>query len=162
MIADRPLMPGYGILPTEGGRGLLPWSWVEERLSSAHNYFVATTRPDGAPHVMPVWGVWMDGAFCFSTGGRSRKAQNLVADARCVVCPEGAEEAVVLEGVAEQVTDRAAISQILSVYTDKYDSGFPDPEENPVFAVRPQRVFGLIEHEASFSGSATRWRFEQG
>jgi hypothetical protein len=155
-------MPGYGILPADGGRGLLPWSWAEDRLRAAHNYFLATTRPGGAPHVMPAWGVWLDGALYFSTGGRSRKARNLLADPRCVVTPEGAGEAVVLEGVAERVTDPAAIARILAVYTDKYGSGFPDATENPVYAVRPRRVFGLIEHEAEFSGSATRWRFDEG
>jgi hypothetical protein len=154
-------MPGYGILDATEGRGLLPWRWAEERLAAAHNYFLATTRPDGAPHVMPVWGVWLEGAFHFSTGGRSRKARNLLAEPRCVVTPEGAEEAVVLEGVVERVSDGAAIARILAAYTRKYGSGFPDPDENPVFAVRPRRVIGLIEHDAEFTGSATRWRFDQ-
>lgn len=34
---------------------------------------------------MPVWGLWDDGALFFSSGGRSRKVENLTADARCVV-----------------------------------------------------------------------------
>ena len=29
-------------------------------MSKAHNYWVSTTRPDGRPHVMPVWGVWIE------------------------------------------------------------------------------------------------------
>ena len=30
--ADRPLMPGDGIAGPEGGTGLLPWRWAEEKL----------------------------------------------------------------------------------------------------------------------------------
>ena len=52
--ASRPHMPGYGILDANSGKGLLPWSWATERLAKARNYWVATTRPDGNPHAMPV------------------------------------------------------------------------------------------------------------
>ena len=46
-------MPGYGIVGPDEGRGLLPWSWAEERLIASHDYWVATVWPDGRPHVMP-------------------------------------------------------------------------------------------------------------
>jgi len=55
----RPHIPGYGI-PTHT-EGLLPWSFALERLEKARNYWVATTRPDGRPHTVPVWGVLVDG-----------------------------------------------------------------------------------------------------
>lgn len=157
--ADRPEMPGYGIVPAGAGGGLLPWSWAAERLERAHHYWVATTRPDGRPHLAAVWGVWDGEAFCFSTGGRSRKARNLAAQARCVVTPEYAGEAVVLEGIAERVTDPGRLAEIRSTYLRKYGTGFPDPDENPIFAVRPTVVFGIIEQEPDFTGRATRWRF---
>ena len=51
--ARRPYMPGYGIVGPGEGRGLLPWSWAEERLIASHDYWVATVWPDGRPHVMP-------------------------------------------------------------------------------------------------------------
>lgn len=70
-IVDRPRMYGrVGLDPV-----LLPWSWAECRLLEARNYWIATTRPDGRPHTRPVWGVWEDGAFYFSTG--SLAAENL-------------------------------------------------------------------------------------
>ena len=64
--ASRPYMPGYGLLDATLGTGLLPWSWAVERLTRSHDYWVATVRPDGRPHVMPVWGIWMDDALWFS------------------------------------------------------------------------------------------------
>jgi hypothetical protein len=60
--ASRPHMPGYGSGGPTQGSGLLPWSWAEQRLLASRNYWVATSWPDGRPHVMPVWGVWHDGA----------------------------------------------------------------------------------------------------
>ena len=62
-------MPGYGL--PEGNKGLLPWSWAEQRLKRSHNYWVTTVKLDGAahnaspfnvsPHTMVVWGLWQDG-----------------------------------------------------------------------------------------------------
>ena len=98
--ADRPHMPGYGIAGPDAG--LLPWSWAEERLRAAPRYWVVTVSPDGAPHAMPVWAVWLDDALWFSTGGRSRKARNLRAEPRCVV---HTDDPLVVNGVAEVVTD---------------------------------------------------------
>jgi PPOX class probable F420-dependent enzyme len=150
-------MPGYGISPAADG--LLPWSWAIQRLERAHNYWLATRRPDGAPHLTAVWGVWREDAFAFSTGGRSRKARNLATDPRCVVTPEGAEESVVVEGVAAPVTDSADLEALAVAYTAKYGAGFPDPAANPVFSVRPRVVFGIVEREAEFATAATRWEF---
>src|SRR2546427_400362 len=104
--ATRPsIPPQYGLLGPAEGQGLLPWSWATERLARSRGYWLTTTRPDGRPHVTVVWGVWLPHAFYFGTIADSRKARNLVTNPNCVVCPEQTDEAVILEGVAEQVID---------------------------------------------------------
>jgi nitroimidazol reductase NimA-like FMN-containing flavoprotein (pyridoxamine 5'-phosphate oxidase superfamily) len=158
--ASRPYMPGYGILDAESGKGLLPWSWAVERLSKAHNYFIATTRKDGRPHVMPVWGVWLDEAFYFSTGKQSRKARNLADNPQCVICPENAEESVILEGIGEEISDAALYEKFAGAYEAKYHwnmEGFAEP----LYAVRPTVVFAFIETGDQFSSTATRWTFDE-
>jgi nitroimidazol reductase NimA-like FMN-containing flavoprotein (pyridoxamine 5'-phosphate oxidase superfamily) len=163
--ASRPYMPGYGILDADAGRGLLPWSWATERLAKSHNYWVVTTRPDGRPHVMPVWGVWLGGAesggaFYFSTGANTRKAQNLAANPSCVVCAERADEAIIVEGVAEPVDDPSVYARFADAYKAKYD--WPvEQATSPAYAVRPRVAFAFRENE-DFEGSATRWRFSDG
>jgi len=152
-------MPGYGILPADSGGGLLPWRWAAQRLEEAHNYWVATIGPGGAPHLAAVWGLWDADAFHFSTGGDSRKARNLAADPRCVVTPENAGESVVVEGMAQRVVDRDLLDELQALYEHKYGSGFPEPDGNPVFRVEPHVVFGIIEQGEDFVGRATRWRF---
>ena len=66
-------MPAYGVAAPDEGQGLLDWSWAVERLTKSHDYWLATTWPDGRPHVMPVWGAWLDDAVWCSTSLRSRK-----------------------------------------------------------------------------------------
>lgn len=158
--ASRPHMPGYISTDT---KGLLPWKWAADRLKKSRQYWIATARPNGAPHVMVVWGLWWDNAFCFSTGGKSRKARNLKANARCVICNEDAGEAVIVEGRAEKMRDVTQIRKFWSVYGRKYKFDMSDLAEEmtllkePVFVVRPSVIFG--QAEKTFAKTATRWKF---
>ena len=160
-IASRPQMPGYGL--PESAKGLLPWKWAEQRLRKSHNYWITTVKPDGAPHTMVVWGLWLDGAFLFSTGSQSRKAKNLDKNPHCVLCTEKAEEAVIVEGVAK-IAGVAVRREFLKKYKPKYNFDMSGMEKDilamkePVFAVRPHVVFGL--YEKKFMSSATRWKFK--
>src|SRR5215472_17617459 len=80
------------------------WHWALERLEKSHNYWIATSRPEGRPHLMLVWGIWWQDAFWFSTGPRTRKAKNIAAIPHVVIGTEKADEAVILEGVPEEIT----------------------------------------------------------
>jgi hypothetical protein len=159
--ASRPHAPGYGL--PEGSKGLLPWSWAAQRLKKSHNYWITTVKPNSSPHTMVVWGLWRDGRLLFSTGSKSRKARNLAHNARCVVCTEHANEAVIVEGIAE-IADVKARRKFLPLYEKKYKFDMSAMKDDiltmkePVFAVRPQVVFGLWEKE--FIGKSTRWKFE--
>jgi nitroimidazol reductase NimA-like FMN-containing flavoprotein (pyridoxamine 5'-phosphate oxidase superfamily) len=154
---SRPRMPGYGL--PRSRRGLLPWTWAVERLGRSHNYWIITTRPGGAPHAMPVWGLWVGDRFYFSTGRQSRKSRNLATNPRCVVCSERAEEAVIVEGTASAVTAPSVLEQISPLYYRKYRPWKLDPGVGPIYEVRPRVVFGVLER--TFPRSATRWTFEQ-
>ena len=154
--ASRPDIPGYGILGANSGKGLLPWSWATERLTNAHTYFIATTRPDGRPHVMPVWAIWLEDALYFSTGRNSRKARNLAQNPRCVASIELNGESVIVEGVAEEITDKGFLQQCYAAYSVKYHWEM-EANDEPFFAVRPSVVFGFIENDSLFTSTATRW-----
>jgi len=159
--ASRPYMPGYGLLgPTEGS-GLLSWSWAEQQLTTSRNYWVTTVRPDSTPHVVPVWGLWSEQALWFSSSLGSRKIRNLRANPRCAMATEEATEPVVVEGIAEIITDSAAIGAFLAGTNAKYDTdidiGFLDPAVNATVRLRPVRAFALREED--FHGSPTRWTF---
>jgi nitroimidazol reductase NimA-like FMN-containing flavoprotein (pyridoxamine 5'-phosphate oxidase superfamily) len=153
--AGRPHMPGYGV--PRSRKGLLLWKWAEQRLRRSHNYWLITTRPNGTPHAMPIWGVWVDSIFCFSTGRESRKAKNLAANPNCVVCNEEAREAVIVEGRASELTDAVRIKELGRAYHRKYKPWKLDPNLGPIFVVRTRVVFGM--YEKKFANAATRWEF---
>jgi PPOX class probable F420-dependent enzyme len=159
--ADRPFMPGYGILPADQGSGLLPWAEAGRRLTVSHDFWVATARPDGRPHVMPVWGVWLEGRLWFSSSLGSRKARNLAADPRCTITTDDALNPVVIDGVAERVTDAGRIAAFVAAVNAKYDADmtveFQDPAVNGTYAVRAITVIAMTHGD--FTGSPTRWRF---
>lgn len=154
-------MPGYGLRDADQGTGLLPWSWAEARLQRSHDYWVATSDPSGAPHMMPVWGVWLDDGLWFSSSRGSRKARNIAARARCSIATDDANEPVIVEGDGEIVDDLDAIQRFVGAINEKYatDYGidFFAGRANACFRVRPVWAFGLLESD--FTGSPTRWEF---
>ena len=157
--ADRPHMPGYGVRPPSEGTGLLPWDWAIERLARSHDYWLASASHDGEPHLMPVWAVWMGDALWFSCGNDSRKTRNLRADGRCSLATDDAAAPVVVQGVAEVVSDIAELHKLLDAENAKYGTNYGidmlDPAMNTCFRVRPAKVIGL--DTADFTGSPTRW-----
>jgi hypothetical protein len=158
--ADRPFAPGYGIVGVEDGNNLLPWPWVAKKMNGCRTFWLATIYAglhagEGRPHVMPVWGVWLDDAFFFSTGRNSRKGQNLAANPACTVANDDGQEAVIVEGLATQVKGEAALERVAAAYKKKYKMD-PRSMGEPIFRVQPSVVFGFVEK--SFAQSATRWK----
>ncbi len=155
-IASRPVMPGYGVAKSR--KGMLDWSWAQERLTNSHNYVIVTVRPDGRPHAMGMHGLWFEDAFYFGTGENTRKAKNLAANPNCILINESLHELVIVEGVAEQVGYDALPSALSALSKKKY--GWPyDPRMGGViFKVTPRVVFALPEK--LFATAPTRWTFD--
>ena len=150
--ASRAGFPGYGI--TTDAEGMLSWSWAVERLAVAHNYWIATASAERGPHAMPVWGLWRDDAFVFSTGTESRKARNLAADPRVVVHLESGDEVVLLEGVAEATE---ATVEVIDEYDGKY-AFRPEVGGDGWYRVPPRRAYAWRERD--YPQSATRFDFD--
>lgn len=158
---DRPSMPaGYGI--RKDGQGQLDWSWVDERMQTSRNYWISSTRPDGRPHAMPVWGVWLDGSLYFGTNRKSVKGRNLANDPRVAVHLESGDEAVMIESVATEVHDNQMLTRIAQAFSQKYPGMPAEPDTSPevvYYAVRPKVVLAWLEND--FPNTATRWRLEE-
>jgi len=151
-----------------------PWEVGREQVVRAGTFWISTVRPDGRPHVTPLIGVWHDDAIWFTTGPEERKARNLARNPACVLTTgrsdlgEGGLD-VVLEGVAEQVTDDAALRPVAGAFAAKYgtdtwhfvvcDGAFAHRDLDGralVFRVRPVRGLGFRKGRIS---SQTTWRF---
>ena len=152
---ERPQIPDYGI--SKSKTGMLPWEWAVKTLTESREYWMVTVRPDGRPHAMIIWGLWFEGAFWFGTGSKTQKARNLAKNPNCVVGTQNAAEAVILEGVAELITDARLQKKLEPASMSKYGMSGSSGAE-PFYRVQPKRVFGLIEK--SFPKTATRWMFD--
>lgn len=153
---SRPVLPKvYGI--PKAMKGSVSWDWAQKRLTASHNYLIITVRPDGRPHSMVVWGIWLDNAFYFSTGAATRKAKNLANNPNCVVCNENIAEAVIVEGDARPTEFSDVPEAAFDLYLKKYAWKL-DPEMGPIFKVSPRKVIAMPEK--LFPKGATRWLFE--
>ena len=159
---DRPQLPrAYGV--PVGEAGLLPWSWAEARLETARNYWFSTTRPDGRPHAVPGWAVWLDGALYFEGSPETRRARNLAVNPALTVHLESGDEVVILEGEARLASPppRQLAERLAAAFTAKYAASHdyrpaPDPwDAGGLWALRPRVAFGW----QAFPQTVTRWRF---
>jgi len=154
------------------------WSAARTQLERSNMYWLTTVRPDGRPHVTPLFGVSLDGAVYFVTGPDERKAKNLAKNAACVItigCNNISGQDVIVEGNAERVRDEARLRQLAAAWAAKYadaegaglgddwrfgvrDETFRGPGDTPgyVYEVRPRKAFGFAK---GTTFSQTRWRF---
>jgi hypothetical protein len=169
---------GYGL-------GALDWDRVLERLeqewklqpppemggtAEPHTHWLATTRADGRPHLVPVGMVWHEGSFYFSSGARTEKSKDLARDPRCAVSLAAAGIDITLEGEATRVTDDATLRRVAAVFAsagwapEVRDSAFfhefsaasAGPPPWHLYEFKPATVYGFAMTEPH---GATRWRF---
>ncbi len=158
--AIRPKMKDYGLKQEK--EGMLSWQWVLDELEKSKNYWIGSTRPNGNPHVAPVWGILMDDVVYFGTGETSRKARNITVNSNIVLHLESGFDTVIIEGKAEKVSNRADFDRIAPIYAKKYAAHNYEPtaEELAVglmYRVVPDVV--MAWKESSFPDTATRWEF---
>src|SRR5689334_9168662 len=103
---------------------LLDWAPIEARLRAGltqapgaggpnrHTCWLATINPDGSPHVTGVGALWVDGAFWFETGDATRKGRNVARDPRCTLSVATDAYDIIVEGVAEKVTEPATVADM--------------------------------------------------
>lgn len=147
-----------------------PWAIARQRLAEGQWFWLATVRPDGRPHVVPLLAVWLDDTLYFAAGPATRKAKNLTQNPHCVITFGADDSHWVVEGKATKVGDDAKLHEVAAVYAAKYgwpvtirDSAFyadygaptagPPPYE--LYEVTPTVVFAFGTDE---SFSPTRWR----
>ena len=146
-------------LPPEYGAPAktLAWADVEARLVAASHVWLATVRPDGRPHTVPVDAVWLDGEVWFGGSAETVKHRNLLADDRATLHLPEAKSAVILEGRCQLVTpDQPTVQRLIAVSREKYGYSPPaDAYAGGVWRFRPSKVMAWT----SLPVDATRFRF---
>jgi hypothetical protein len=137
-----------------------------------HTHWLATINEDGSPHVTGVGALWVDGAFWFETGERTRKGRNVARDPRCTLSIAMHEFDLVVDGDAEMVTDPSTVAQMAELWaaggwpcrvddsgtalTADYSAPSAGPPPWRVYRITPRRATALSTVEP---GGATRWTF---
>ncbi len=127
--ASRPHWPDAVQDSSKDLSALKPWQWALERLEKSHNYWISTTRPNGHPHLMLVWGVWWRDAFW------------------------GTAEEIKDRFVWKQ------LAQIYNSKYGGDVEPLLMASDGCVFRVTPQLAFGQDEHAENFTDAVTRWHF---
>ena len=137
----------------------LPFAHAEKRLKESKNYWICTSRPDGRPHSIPVWGFWIDGAIYFGTARESRKAKNLAHNPAVSIHLDSGDDVVILEGKAEEVdlTNKSTRANLEAASKSKYKMPLMVSPETVMYSVVPERVLAWTEKD--FPNNATRWKF---
>jgi Pyridoxamine 5'-phosphate oxidase len=162
----------------------LDWARVAARLAEGipqapgtggpdrHTCWLTTVNEDGSPHVTGVGAVWVDDAFWFETGERTRKGKNLARDPRCALSVATSAFDLVVEGDAVKVTDPATVAALARLWaaggwpcrvdetgtalTAEYSAPSAGPPPWSVYRVSARAATALATVEPP---GATRWRF---
>lgn len=100
-------------------------SEISDFLAASHTGILATLRSDGAPAIVPLWFVVLDGSVHLRTLRSSAKVKHLLNDARVSFLIESGQawselKAVVLHGIAEVVDELGLTSKIDAAWAEKY------------------------------------------
>ena len=150
------LPKGYG-----NPKKLLRWDDVEKQLVESRVYWLGTTRPDGRPHVVPVDGLWLDGAWYYGGGPETVHMRNVLTNENVAMHIGDGMAAVIVEGpVRREVPSRETAERLAEAQNSKYAEYGMDARAETylqgVNALRPRRIIAWT----SLPVDATRFVFD--
>lgn len=92
----------------------------QERLSTERNVWLATVRPNGRPHLVPVWFVWFDGKIYVCMQPGSVKARNMLRQPRVALALENGNKPIIAEGDA-RFLPAPFPHAVIAAFKAKYD-----------------------------------------
>ncbi len=127
------------------------------RLADARHYWLATVRPDGRPHVVPLDGLWLDDRRYFGGSPTTVKHRNLLSSPVVTMHLEDGEAAVIVEGSCAIVKPPLETAVRLSEASQaKYGYGPPPAAYlGGVWVLTPTRVLAWTD----LTADATRFVF---
>lgn len=91
---------------------------ASDRFPTERNIWLATVRPDGRPHLIPIWYVVHAEVYYICTAPGSVKARNIAHNARVTLALEDGDKPFIVEGEASPVE---APSAVIAAFKSKYD-----------------------------------------
>ncbi|HEX9028260.1 MAG TPA: pyridoxamine 5'-phosphate oxidase family protein [Anaerolineales bacterium] len=112
---------------------------AEQKLADAQNIWVASVRPDGRPHLAPVWFVYVDGKLYISTEPDSVKNQNLSNNHQVSLALEDGLHPLICEGAAAPLSSPWPPA-VLDAFFQKYEWDLNSEQQyNQVIEITPKK-----------------------
>jgi PPOX class probable F420-dependent enzyme len=95
---------------------------IDQRLREDIVVWFGTVRPDGRPHITPVWFIWNGADLLIFSKPNQRKIRNVRQNPRVVVALDNSKEGtdhIAFEGVAQLLAD-PTVNATLPAYVAKY------------------------------------------
>jgi Pyridoxamine 5'-phosphate oxidase len=155
-------LDGYGAPPIEWSR---VYAVLDSQLPQApgtggpqrHTTWLTTINPDGSPHVTAVGVIRCRDSWYFTSGPATRKSRNLARDPRCVISVATEAFDLVVEGIAERITDADELHSVATAFaadgwparvegdalTAAYSAQSAGPPPWYCYRMQPSTVFAL-------------------
>ena len=154
------------------GHDPIAWSRVLEQLERTDykaTHWLATTGPEGRPHVAGVGAMWDGGKFYFVSGPKTLKSKNLAKDNHCAIAVSMPNADLVVEGTATEVSDAATLNRLAERYAaqgwpaEARDGAITAPYSAPSAGPGPWNLYEFTPVTATAVATAephgaTRWR----
>ena len=151
----------------------IPWGRVLDQLERTDyraTHWLATTRPDGRPHIAGIGAMWDGGKFYFTSWPGTRKSRNLAKNQRCAIGVSMPNVDLVVEGTAARVSDLPTLTRLAKRYADQgwpaeaRDGAITAPYSAPSAGPGPWDLYELtpvtaIAVATAEPHGATRWRW---
>ena len=154
--------PTAELLSLPGGYGTpaepLTWPAVRRELESARQYWFATVRPDGRPHVVPLDGMWIDDGWYYGGSPETVHARTVLTNPEAVMHLPDPWRAVIVEGRVDHIELDAIEAEAMAA---RASAKYPEYGEQPaghyttVRCLRPRRILAWT----SFPTDCTRLTF---
>ena len=152
--------PGYVDKPTSE----VSWDYIVQQLTESKNYWMCSVRPDGRPHCVPRWAVYLDSKIYYDGSPETRHARNIVENPHVSLHLESGEKAIILEGISQPAEKPSLeFAQRLSeaINTKYSEDGYaPEPDqwdEGGLYVFTPRQCIAWTV----FFENPTKFIFEQ-
>ncbi len=127
---------------------------IEERLRSAPIVWLGSVRPDGRPHLVPVWFLWDGATILIFSIPDNQKLRNIAHNPNVTLAVDdskGGNDPIVIEGLAELLPD-GSVATTMSAYAEKYATLLTEmgwsaatmaPNYSQAIRITPTRFMGV-------------------
>ena len=121
--------PGY----VDDPKSEVSWEYVAQQLTDAKNYWLCSVRPNGNPHCVPRWAVYLDGRIYYDGSPETLHARNIMKNPHVSLHLESGDKAIILEGSSQPAEKPSAelARKLSDAYKAKYTQhGYaPEPDQ---------------------------------